>query len=75
MKSTASLISELRSLTQDLKEYQSNLMECEQSARSTEIARKVEIAREKLNDLRQTQQREKEFVARRREIDRENARH
>ena len=70
-----SLISELRSLTQELKLYQSSIMEREQSARSAEIARKVEIAREKLDDLRQTQRREKDFEARRREIDRENARH
>jgi hypothetical protein len=69
------LIGELQRLLDELKQLRSGqLKEIENSTRSEHLARRVELARGKLDDLKTLQKREREVQKRRREIDRENRR-
>ena len=67
------LVDELKSLLDDLKAYRSGkVTENAGATRSAELAKRVELARGKLDDLRQTQRREKEVQARKRKIEQDN---
>jgi len=69
------LVDELQKLLNDLKAYRSGKVTENQAAtRSAELAKQVELARGKLDDLRRTQRREKDIQARKRKIEQDNAR-
>ena len=69
------LVDELQKLLNDLKSYRSEkLAENAGSTRAAEMAKRVELARGKLDDLRRIQRREKDIQARKRRIEQDNAR-
>ena len=68
------LVDELQRLLNFLKAYRSGkVTENLASARSAELAKRVELARGKLDDLRRIQRREKDIQARKRKIEQNNA--
>jgi len=68
------LVDELHSLLDDLKAYRSGkVAENAGFTRSAEMAKRVELARGKLDDLRRIQRREKDIQIRKREIEQDNA--
>jgi hypothetical protein len=68
------LIDELQNLLGYLKSHRSvQVTENGAASRSAELAKRVELARGKLDDLRRIQRREKEIQARRRKIEKDNA--
>lgn len=67
------LVRELQKLLNYLKAYRSgNMAENAGATRSAELAKRVELARGKLDDLRRTQRREKDIQTRKREIEQDN---
>jgi hypothetical protein len=67
------LVDELQKLLHDLKAYRlGRVTENEGATRSAELAKRVELARGKLDDLRRTQRREKDIQARKRKIEQDN---
>lgn len=68
------LVDDLKKLLDDLKTYRfRNVAENADSSRAAEMAKRVELARGKLDDLRRIQRREKDIQDRRKEIERDNA--
>ena len=68
------LVDELKELLDDLKAYRSGTVtENEGATRSAELAKRVELARGRLDDLRRIQRREKDIQARKRRIEQDNA--
>ena len=68
------LVDELQKLLNDLKGYRlGRVTENEGATHSAELAKGVELARGKLDDLRRTQRREKDIQTRKREIEQDNA--
>lgn len=69
------LVDELQKLLDDLKSYRAGEMtENADSSRAAEMAKRVELARGKLDDLRRLQRREKDIRDRKRKIEQDNAR-
>jgi hypothetical protein len=70
------ILAELRTLLDEFRRVRSlRLSEGENSAHSDYLAKRVELARTKLADLKTLQQREKKVQNHRSEIDRENRSH
>ncbi len=68
------LVDELHDLIDELKAYRSGqVTENETANRSAELAKRVELARGKLDDLRRIQRREKDIQDRKRRIEQDNA--
>ena len=69
------LVAELQKLLDFLKAYRSGqVTENGDASRSAELAKRVELARGKLDDLRRIQRREKDIQARKRKIEQDNDR-
>jgi len=68
------LADELKKLLDDLKFYRNGeVTENADSSRAAEMAKRVELARGRLDDLRRIQRREKDIQARKRRIEQDNA--
>ena len=68
------IVDELQKLLDDLKSYRAaEVTENADSSRSAEMAKRVELARGKLDDLRRLQRREKDIRDRKRRIEQDNA--
>ena len=68
------LVGDLQKLLNDLKSYRLGMVtENEGATHSAELAKRVELARGKLDDLRRTQRREKDIRDRKRRIEQDNA--
>ena len=68
------LVDELQKLLDDLKAYRDGkVIENADSSRAAELAKRVELARGKLDDLRRIQRRGKDIQARKRRIEQDNA--
>ena len=68
------LVDELHALIDELKAYRDGkVTENADSSRAAELAKRVELARGRLDDLRQVQRREKDIQARKRRIEQDNA--
>ena len=67
------LLGELQALLQELRNLRTEIRESGDSSRSAELAKRVELARGKLDDLRCNQRREKEIHDRKRRIEQDNA--
>ena len=68
------ILDELKKLLDEFRQVRSlRLSENDDSTRSDYLAKRVEFARGKLDDLKSLQMREKEIRHRRQEIDRDNA--
>ena len=68
------ILGEIKRLLDEFRQVRSlRLSENEDSTRSEYLSQRVELARQKLEDLRRLKQREKEVRDRRRKIDQDNA--
>jgi hypothetical protein len=68
------LVDELQKLLDELKSARSGqVTENETASRNAEMAKRVELTRGKLDDLRRLQRREKDIHARKRRIEQDNA--
>lgn len=68
------LVDELQKLLDELKSYRAGkMMENADSSRAAEMAKRIELARGKIDDLKRDQRRQKEIQDRKRRIEQDNA--